>query len=186
MKVTWEPDPFFRKSERAYIRAEGKVFRTAAGVESAAQPEPEAVAAPSEGHVGLGHKALAAAHAVQAEEEEVQSQQVAKMAADAADQHSRDMAAVVESVKAIAERPIVVNVAAAPAPNVTVNVPKQAAPVVHVAAPPAPSVTFEAPAPTAPKPTLIRKVVTRARAATDLPGEPNTGPILETRDEEIT
>ena len=84
----------------------------------------------------LGHRALAAAHAAQADQEQAATDQLAKIAADQADQHGREMGEVVAAVKAMADRPIVVNVPRQPAP--IVNVP---APIVNVKAPAARPVT---------------------------------------------
>jgi hypothetical protein len=81
----------------------------------------------------LGPKALAAAYAIQAETDQTHADQVAKIAADQADQHGREMAEVVTAVKAMADRPIVVNVAAPPPAVVNVAAPVIPAPIVKQA-----------------------------------------------------
>jgi hypothetical protein len=98
----------------------------------------------------LGSRALSVAYAAQAEDEQVQADRIAKMAAEQAEQHGRDMASVVALVKATVERPIVVNVAPPPPAEVhvaapVVNIPRQPVPVVNV---PAPIVKVEASRPT--------------------------------------
>ena len=89
----------------------------------------------------LGSRALSAAYAVQAEEEQVQADRIAKMAAEQAEQHGRDMASVVALVKATVERPIVVNVAPPPPAEVHVAAPVIPAPIVRVPPAAAPDMT---------------------------------------------
>lgn len=148
--VPFESDAIPPSARDLIAKALGTVRSTAEVWDLFGEREPAAVvptpvAKAEERPADLGSKALSAAYAVQAEEEQVQADRIAKLAADAAEQHGRDMAAVVATVKSIAERPVVVQVAAAevhvPPAQVTVHVPKQPAPVVHV---PAPIVKVEA------------------------------------------
>jgi hypothetical protein len=96
-------------------------------------PAPVAKADVPRGNTDLGPKALSAAYAIQADEEQAQSERIAKVSADQAEQHGREMGEVVAAVKAMAERPIVVNVAAPPPAVVHVAAPVIPAPIVKQA-----------------------------------------------------